>query len=120
MNQKEKIIESYFKLSDLASNDNRSLNKIVHLFANDAIVEGSNGFIGKDHDSIVNFFQDFFKDNKELRHLCQVSIDEDCYKAEWSVAGRKNNGKLFALHGYDTYKFDKQNKIKFLQVKITK
>lgn len=120
MDQKEKIIEHYFQLSDIASKNDNALNQIINLFANNAIVKGANGIISNNHEAIVKFFKDFFKDNKELHHICHVFIKGNKYEAEWAVAGRKMSGKIFALHGFDIYKFNDQNKITFLQVKTAK
>jgi len=120
MNQKLEIIEHYFKLSDLASSDHQALNEIINLFSNDAVVEGANGVVADNTAKIASFFENFFKDNQELRHLCCISPNNDEYKTEWVVAGRKRNGKLFALHGFDQYQFSQQNKISFLKVEISK
>lgn len=120
MNQKIKIIENYFRWSDLASSDHQALTKIISLFSNDAVIEGANGVIADNPTKITSFFENFFKDNQELRHLCRISPNSDEYKTEWVVAGRKNDGKLFAFHGFDTYEFDQQNKISFLKVEISK
>ena len=120
MNQKLEIIEHYFELSDLASRDHQALTEIISLFSNDAVVEGANGVVANNPTKITSFFENFFKDNQELRHLCRISPNSDEYKTEWVVAGRKNSGKLFALHGFVTYEFDQQNKISFLKVEISK
>ncbi len=69
---------------------------------------------------LLFFLENFFKDNQELRHLCRISPNSDEYKTEWVVAGRKGDGKLFAFHGFDRYKFNQQNKISFLKVEISK
>ena len=45
MDSKTQIIEQYFKLSDLASNDERALHEIIQLFSKRAVVKGANGFI---------------------------------------------------------------------------
>ncbi|KRL41513.1 hypothetical protein FD45_GL001033 [Liquorilactobacillus nagelii DSM 13675] len=120
MNQKLEIIEHYFKLSDLASSDHQALNGIINLFSNDAVVEGANGVVANNPTKIASFFEKFFEDNQELRHLCHISPNSDEYKTEWVVAGRKKDGKLFALHGFDRYKFNQQNKISFLKVETIK
>lgn len=69
---------------------------------------------------VAEFFENFFKDNQELRHRFHVVVDDGNYQAEWAVAGRKRSGKIFAFHGFDTYQFDQQNKISFLKVKLEK
>ncbi|WP_257613957.1 hypothetical protein, partial [Oenococcus oeni] len=120
MNQKLEIIEHYFKLSDLASSDRQALITITNLFSNNAVVEGANGVIADNPTKIISLFEHFFKDNQELRHLCRINPNSNEYKTEWVVAGRKNDGKLFALHGFDKYQFNKQNKINFLKVEISK
>jgi hypothetical protein len=119
MNPKLEIIEHYFKLSDLASSDHQALNEIINLFSNDAVVEGANGVVADNTAKIASFFENFFKDNQELRHLCRINPNSDEHKTEWVVAGRKKDGKLFALHGFDKYQFNKQNKISFLKVEIS-
>ena len=45
MDSKTQIIEQYFKLSDLASNDEQALHEIIQLFSKRAVVKGANGFI---------------------------------------------------------------------------
>ncbi len=69
---------------------------------------------------VAEFFENFFKDNQELRHLFHVVVDDGNYQAEWAIAGRKRSGKIFAFHGFDTYQFDQQNKTSFLKVKLEK
>jgi hypothetical protein len=118
MDAKLQIIKQYFKLSDLASNDEQALHEIIQLFSDESVIKGANGFIADNPTKVTEFFENFFKDNQELRHLCRVSINDDKYQAEWAVAGRKHSGKIFAFHGFDTYEFDQQNKISFLQVEI--
>jgi hypothetical protein len=120
MNKKLEIIEHYFKLSDLASSNHQALNEIINLFSNDAVVEGANGVVADNPTKIASFFENFFKDNQELRHLCRISPNSDEYETEWVVAGRKKDGKLFAFHGFDRYQFNQQNKISFLKVEISK
>ncbi|WP_407886959.1 hypothetical protein [Levilactobacillus sp. N40-8-2] len=118
MDQKTEVIKRYFKLSDLASSSDQARHEIIALFASNAVVKGANGVVVDNPTKISAFFEHFFKDNQVLRHLCQVSISDGNYQAEWAVAGRKSNGKLFAFHGFDTYQFDPKNKIIFLQVEI--
>jgi len=118
MDQKTGIIERYFKLSDLASSDERALKDIIDLFSSIAVVKGANGFVANTPAKITSFFTHFFQDNQELHHLCHVVMDNSVYKAEWVVAGRKRSGELFAYHGFDNYEFDRDGKIKFLQVEI--
>jgi hypothetical protein len=118
MKQKSELIERYFKLSDLAPNNHQALTEIINLFSNNAVVKGANGVIADNPTKIANFFEHFFEDNQKLRHLYHVDINDNKYKTEWVVAGCKNNGKLFALHGFDTYQFDQRNKISFLKVEI--
>jgi hypothetical protein len=120
MDSKSQIIEHYFKLSDLASSDQQALTEIISLFSNDAVVEGANGAVADNPAKIASFFEKFFKDNQELRHLCRISPNSDKYETEWVVSGRKKDGKLFALHGFDRYQFSQQNKISFLKVEISK
>ena len=120
MDSKSQIIEHYFKLSDLASSDQQALTAIISLFSNDAVVEGANGAVADNPAKIASFFEKFFKDNQELRHLCRISPNSDEYETEWVVSGRKKDGKLFALHGFDRYQFNQQNKISFLKVEISK
>ncbi|MDN6900584.1 hypothetical protein [Oenococcus sicerae] len=118
MNSREEIIQRYFRLSDMASDDDQALNDIIALFASTAVVKGANGITSNNPNDLANFFKNFFEDNQELRHLCRVTVDRGECQAEWSVAGRKKTGGLFALHGFDHYQFNAQNKIIFLQVEI--
>ena len=120
MDSKTQIIEQYFKLSDLASNDEQALHEIIQLFSKRAVVKGANGFIADNPTRVAEFFKNFFKDNQELRHLFHVVVNDGNYQAEWAVAGCKRSGKIFAFHGFDTYQFDQQNKISFLKVKLEK
>ncbi|WP_203641199.1 hypothetical protein [Levilactobacillus andaensis] len=118
MDKKAEIIRKYFELSDLASADERAVNEIIALFSDTAVVKGANGFVADTPAKITSFFMQFFQDNQKLRHLCQVTVANGAYKAEWAVAGRKSGGKLFAFHGVDTYQFDQSNHITYLQVEI--
>jgi len=118
MDLKAEVIKRYFRLSDLASRDDQACREIINLFADNAVVKGANGMVAATPAEITTFFENFFQDNQALRHLCQVVITNGTYQAEWAVAGRKQNGKLFAFHGFDTYEFDQNNKITFLQVEI--
>lgn len=120
MDSKSQIIEQYFKLSDLASNDEQALHEIIQFFSKRAVIKGANGFIADSPTKVEEFFENFFKDNRELRHLFRVVINDDKYQAEWAIAGRKRSGKIFAFHGFDIYEFDQQNKISFLKVKLEK
>ncbi|WP_261810386.1 nuclear transport factor 2 family protein [Levilactobacillus humaensis] len=120
MDQNVATIKRYFELSDLASHDSQALSDIVGLFSSKAVVEGANGFIADNPTKVATFFDHFFKDNQDLRHLCQVITGSAAnYTAEWAVAGRKKSGQLFALHGFDTYRFDQNHRICFLQVEIS-
>ncbi|AKP65770.1 hypothetical protein [Levilactobacillus koreensis] len=118
MDKRAEIIRRYFELSDLASNDERALNEIMTLFSDTAVVKGANGLVADTPAKMTSFFVHFFQDNQKLRHLCQVTVVNGTYKAEWAVAGRKSSGKLFAFHGFDTYQFDQSNHITYLQVEI--
>ncbi|AZZ60793.1 hypothetical protein DSM07_05440 [Oenococcus sp. UCMA 16435] len=118
MNKKIEIIKKYFRLSDIASNNNYALEEIIDLFSEQAIIKNENGKDLNKHSGIIKFFKDFFKRNQELKHICNISTINNQYKAEWSVAGEKYDQSLFALHGFDYYKFDNDNKITFLQIKI--
>lgn len=119
MDPNAEIIRRYFRLSDLASHDPQALSELIGLFASHAIVKDANGFVADNPTKVAAFFSHFFKDNQELHHLCQVMTGPDhSYRAEWAVAGRKSNGKLFAFHGFDTYHFDQAHKISALQVEI--
>lgn len=120
MDSKSQIIKKYFKLSDLASNNEQALYEIIQLFSNKSLVKGANGFTVDNPTKVAEFFEDFFKDNRELRHLFRVVVNDGKYQAEWAVAGRKRSGKIFAFHGFDIYAFDQQNKISFLQAEIGK
>lgn len=46
---------------------------------------------------VAEFFENFFKDNQELRHLFHVVVDDGNYQAEWAVAGRKRSGKNICI-----------------------
>ncbi|WP_367294801.1 nuclear transport factor 2 family protein [Levilactobacillus yonginensis] len=118
MDTKAEIIKWYFKLSDLASDDSQALSAIIGLFSKEAVIKSANGLTVETPIGIAHFFENFFKDNQELRHLCHVVATKDGYQAEWAVAGCKQTGQLFAFHGTDTYTFDQNNKITFLQVAI--
>ena len=45
---------------------------------------------------VAEFFENFFKDNQELRHLFHVVVDDGNYQAEWAVAGYTS-----AVDGYN-------------------
>ena len=87
MDSKTQIIEQYFKLSDLASNDEQALHEIIQLFSKRAVVKGANGFVADNPTRVAEFFKNFFKDNQELRHLFHVVVNDGNYQAEWAVAG---------------------------------
>ena len=74
MDSKTQIIEQYFKLSDLASNDEQALHEIIQLFSKRAVVKGANGFVADNPTRVAEFFKNFFKDNQELRHLFHVVV----------------------------------------------
>lgn len=118
MDTRVEIVKQYFQLSDLASNDHQALSAIIALFSSKAVVKSANGMTVETPSGIARFFENFFKDNQELRHLCHVVATKDGYQAEWAAAGRKQTGRLFAFHGTDTYTFDQNNQISFLQVVI--
>ncbi|MCT3296943.1 hypothetical protein [Lactiplantibacillus pentosus] len=92
----------------------------LRLFFDDAVVEGANGVVANNPTKITSFFENFFKDNQELRHLYCISPNSDDYETEWGVAGCKKDGKLLVFNGFDRYKFNQQNKISFLKVEIIK
>lgn len=119
MNQPEKIINQYFKLSDQASNDQEALNSIIKLFANDSTVQSATGDTCIGIPNIRHFFQAFFERNEQLKHLCRVFVKDSKYQAEWAVSGRKKTDELFALHGYDTYTFNSRGQIQTLRVEIS-
>ncbi|WP_143461945.1 nuclear transport factor 2 family protein [Levilactobacillus enshiensis] len=118
MDKKAEIIRRYFQLSDLASHDEHARDQIIALFASTAVVQGANGVMADTPVKIASFFTHFFEDNQELHHLCRVNVTDGDYQAEWAVAGRKSSGQLFAFHGFDTYQFDSDNQITYLQVEI--
>lgn len=69
----------------------------LRLFFDDAVVEGANGVVANNPTKITSFFENFFKDNQELRHLYCISPNSDDYETEWGVAGCKKDGKLFVF-----------------------
>ena len=61
MDSKTQIIEQYFKLSDLASNDEQALHEIIQLFSKRAVVKGANGFIADNPAKVVPHSLEFKK-----------------------------------------------------------
>ncbi|GHP14293.1 hypothetical protein YK48G_17180 [Lentilactobacillus fungorum] len=120
MSEKEQLINRYFQLSDEASKSQDALSAIIGLFANNATITSATGESCTGIHAITVFFSAFFERNVQLKHLCHVFVDNNEYKAEWAVSGRKKSGELFALHGYDTYEFNSANQITRLQVAIAR
>lgn len=56
MNSREEIIQRYFRLSDMASDDDQALNGIIALFASTAVVKGANGITANNPNDLANFF----------------------------------------------------------------
>ncbi|MGY3778740.1 nuclear transport factor 2 family protein [Isobaculum melis] len=107
----------YFSLSDLAGSDEESFEKIVALFADDAILEANNQskFVGIK--AISSFFKDFFHTNSELKHVWEITQGEKYIEAHWGVVGKRaKNRQIFTLVGTDYAVLNPDNKIVYLKV----
>ncbi|MFD1418687.1 nuclear transport factor 2-like protein [Companilactobacillus keshanensis] len=119
MDKNIETIKKYFELSDLASNDEKALDEIVDLFADDTSIKSGLSETAAGKKKTAEFFKTFFTRNKELKHLFKAEAFVDYYQAEWAVAGLKTDGSLFSLHGFDYYKFNDKGKIISLVVNIS-
>lgn len=109
-------VKKYFILSDSAGKDPDSLNELISLFADDAVVEDNRNNIYRGIDEVSSFFHTFFKRNAELRHVFTIQQQDNIVKVQWGVVGKKPNNEIFTLTGTDIATLDDQQKIIHLQV----
>lgn len=119
MDKNISTIEEYFKLSDLASSDKDSLNKIIELFSDKATIKSGMDETSSGKKEVSDFFEEFFDKFLQLKHLFRTEIIDDFYQTEWAVIGLKKDNSLFSLHGYDYYKFNESGQITSLVVNVS-
>ncbi|MGT2908075.1 nuclear transport factor 2 family protein [Streptococcus dentiloxodontae] len=111
------ILNRYFYLSDLAVQNENSLQELIQLFAEDAVIEANDSLTYTGKEEIIPFFKDFFSRNLATKHLWDVhSRGNGKFQANWAVAGRRNSGDYFALTGQDiaTVKNDRITHLKII------
>ncbi|KRK81112.1 nuclear transport factor 2 family protein [Companilactobacillus nodensis] len=118
MDKNLETINKYFELSDFASNDEQAVNDIVDLFADNVTIRSGLDETASNKEETAAFFKAFFSRNKVLKHIHHTQTLENYYQTEWSVAGLKDDDSIFALHGFDYYRFDEDGKIVSLLIEI--
>jgi len=113
------ILDEYFELSDYASTDKDSFDKLINLFSITAKVSPSNGSFIDNKDNIELFFKSFFDKNKILKHVWYTNIiDDRNIETKWAVAGIRKDNSIFSFTGTDKAIIDSDNKISYLEVRF--
>ncbi|WP_125568955.1 nuclear transport factor 2 family protein [Companilactobacillus insicii] len=119
MDKNKETIKKYFELADFASDDEQAVNDIIDLFSDNVAIRSGCNETATNKEEAAAFFKSFFNRNKKLKHIFNTQTIENYYQTEWSVAGLKSDGSIFALHGFDYYRFDDDGKICSLLIEIT-
>lgn len=113
----ENVLDTYFRLSDTAGSNRRDFEQLVGLFSPDAVVTPNQGQTVSGAQAVRDFFESFFSRNVLLRHVWTTRPDSSSGVAvDWAVAGRRQDGGVFALAGTDTATLGPDGKITTLQV----
>ncbi|WP_125588294.1 nuclear transport factor 2 family protein [Companilactobacillus jidongensis] len=118
MDRNKETIKKYFELSDFATDDDQAVNDIIDLFSDNVAIRSGCNVTATNKEEVAAFFRTFFNRNKKLKHIFKTQNIENYYQTEWSVAGLKSDGAIFALHGFDYYRFDEDGKICSLLIEI--
>ncbi|MGT2929175.1 nuclear transport factor 2 family protein [Streptococcus dentasini] len=99
------ILNRYFELSDLAVQNENSLQELCALFTQDAVIEANDGHTYRGRAEIENFFKIFFSRNLATKHLWDIEKQDDGWlQANWGVVCRRKSGDYFTLTGKDIAK----------------
>ena len=110
-------LTEYFTLSDTACHDQASLQKLLTLFADEAIVTDNRGYVYRGRERVDQFFKNFFTENIKLKHIFEVHKQDNRVEVNWGVVGQKEKSrKIFALTGTDLATLDDRGKIINLRV----
>ncbi len=111
------ILDEYFRLSDAAGTDQAAFRNLMDCFSEDSSVRPAGTgreIVGKA--AIRQFYAEFFRGSRDLRHVWTTRRREDRLEADWAVVGRRPDGTLFALQGTDLAELDDRSKIRKLTI----
>lgn len=110
-------LEQYFILSDIAGKDSNSFDKLIALFADDAIIDANDGKSYQGRGEIQEFFKHFFQNSTELKHVWTIVESDKEIIVSWGVVGKRSEtGDIFTLTGKDVARINDEQKIIYLQV----
>jgi hypothetical protein len=112
------VLDQYFQLSDRASFDEAAFDKLVDLFAEQAEVQPAGGTKVKGKAAIKQLYRMFFQMYSAMQHVWTTQMTDNGVQADWAIAGRRNNGEVFAMQGVHVVELDAHGKIQALEVRV--
>jgi ketosteroid isomerase-like protein len=112
------VLDQYFQLSDRANFDEAAFDKLVDLFAEQAEVQPAGGTKVKGKVAIKQLYRMFFQMYSAMQHVWTAQTTENGVRAAWAIAGRRQDGEVFALQGVHVVELDAQGKIQALEVRL--
>jgi hypothetical protein len=112
------VLDKYFYLADHVPFDESSMAELINLFADDAEIQpvGSERVRGKA--AIRQLFQIFCETYASIQRVWQTQETDKGLEAIWAVAGKRCNGRVFAMHGRHIAQVDAEGKIANLQIEL--
>lgn len=112
------ILDRYFELSDEAGVNKDAFRELVGLFAEHSVLHTGGGDKVVGVQAIEQFFEGFLNKNAILKHVWHIESTYEGLRAAWAVAGKRQNGEIFALQGVDIAQLGQDGRIQSLEVQI--
>ncbi len=112
------VLDEYFALTDRARYDQQALPQIVELFADEAEVKPANAEPVKGKQAIAQLLERFYQSCSSIHREWKTRPMDNGVEAVWAVAGRKQDGEVFAVHGRHRAQLNEIGKIARLEVEL--
>ncbi|MGH4036346.1 MAG: hypothetical protein ACRQFF_00695 [Sphaerochaeta sp.] len=110
------IFDKYFTLWDSALLDESAFNDLIGLFAEDVVVQASQGEV-KGKDTLAFGIRETLKNYFSMKHVWNAKNTDNGLKATWAVVHELKTGEMHAAVGVDIIKLNEFGKIKYLEIR---
>ncbi|MEE3718497.1 nuclear transport factor 2 family protein [Tumidithrix elongata RA019] len=112
------VLDQYFQLTDRANFDEAAFDELVDLFAEQAEVQPAGGSKVKGKQAITQLYRMFFQMYSAMQHVWTTQVTDNGVQAAWAIAGRRQDGEMFAMQGIHVVELDAHGKIQALEVRV--
>ena len=112
------VLDKYFATTELLRFDRQALSQTVELFADDAefILPKAEPVKGKQ--AITQLLEQFKQSYSSVQRAWKTRTTNNGLEAVWAVAGKRQDGEVFAVHGRHRAQLDQAGKIANLEVEL--